>query len=87
MLTRTLRGLLRLYRDAYTGLPPSVWLLAVVMLINRCGTMVLAFLTLYLTQHLHYSIEQAGVVNHRKAGIAFGRRDKSTSLFRAISRS
>lgn len=53
---------LRLYRNAYQGLAPSVWLLAGVMLINRCGTMVLPFLTLYLTQHLHYSVTDAGVV-------------------------
>ncbi|UHG92724.1 MFS transporter [Spirosoma oryzicola] len=53
---------LRLYRNAYQGLAPSVWLLAGVMLINRCGTMVLPFLTLYLTQHLHYSVADAGIV-------------------------
>lgn len=32
------------------------------MLINRCGTMVLPFLTLYLTQHLRYSVADAGIV-------------------------
>lgn len=53
---------LRLYQNAYRGLSPSVWLLAGVMLINRCGTMVLPFLTLYLTQHLHYSVTDAGIV-------------------------
>ncbi|GAB3951645.1 MFS transporter [Spirosoma harenae] len=58
MLQRTLH----LYQQAYRGLSPSVWLLAGVMLINRCGTMVLPFMTLYLTQHLHYSVPQAGVV-------------------------
>lgn len=58
MLQRTIR----LYQNAYTGLSPSVWLLAGVMLINRCGTMVLPFLTLYLTQHLHFSVTNAGIV-------------------------
>lgn len=58
MIQRLLRG----YRQAYEGLSPSVWLLAGVMLINRCGTMVLPFLTLYMTQQLHYSLGQAGVV-------------------------
>jgi predicted MFS family arabinose efflux permease len=53
---------LRLYRNAYQGLTPSVWLLAGVMLINRCGTMVLPFLTLYLTQYLHYSVSEAGII-------------------------
>ena len=58
MLQRTLH----LYQRAYRGLSPSVWLLAGVMLINRCGTMVLPFMTLYLTQQLHYSVTQAGTV-------------------------
>ncbi|RYF78051.1 MAG: MFS transporter [Cytophagaceae bacterium] len=54
--------MLQLYRNAYAGLPRSVWLLAGVMLINRSGTMVLPFLSLYLTQHLYFSVEQAGIV-------------------------
>jgi predicted MFS family arabinose efflux permease len=58
MLQRTIR----LYQNAYQGLAPSVWLLAGVMLINRCGTMVLPFLTLYLTQYLHFSVGQAGII-------------------------
>ncbi|MBN8821699.1 MULTISPECIES: MFS transporter [unclassified Spirosoma] len=58
MLQRTLH----LYQRAYQGLSPSVWLLAIVMLINRCGTMVLPFMTLYLTQHLHYSVTDAGII-------------------------
>ncbi len=57
-----MQRLFRLYRNAYSGLSPTVWLLAGVMLINRCGTMVLPFLTLYLTQHLGYSITDAGII-------------------------
>lgn len=37
----------RLYKNAYTGLTHRMWLLAIVMFINRCGTMVLPFMTLY----------------------------------------
>ncbi len=48
-----------LYRNAYTGLSRRMWLLSVVMLINRSGTMVLAFLTLYC-RHAGYSEKQAG---------------------------
>ena len=51
----------RLYKNAYDGLTRRIWLLGVVMLINRSGTMVLAFMTLYCT-HLGYSIRQAGAV-------------------------
>lgn len=46
--------------DAFSGLPRQVWLLALVNFINRSGGMVLCFLTLYLTEKLHYSIVDAG---------------------------
>lgn len=51
-----------LYRDAYSGLSPATWWLSLVMLINRSGTMVIPFMTLYLTQSKHYSIGKAGTV-------------------------
>jgi predicted MFS family arabinose efflux permease len=51
-----------LYKNAYTGLSRSTWLLAVVMLINRCGTMVVPFLTMYMTQYIGVGIGKAGIV-------------------------
>ena len=57
MLTTTIN----LYKNAYTGLTRRIWLLALVMLINRSGTMVLAFMTLYIT-HLGYPYKMAGLV-------------------------
>jgi predicted MFS family arabinose efflux permease len=48
------------YRAAYSGLPREVWLLAVVLFVNRCGSMVLPFLPLYLTSELHMSEASAG---------------------------
>jgi predicted MFS family arabinose efflux permease len=57
-----LRSLPVLYRNAYSGLSPSIWLQALVMLINRSGTMVIPFLTVYLTQSLHFSIAESGEV-------------------------
>lgn len=54
--------MLSLYRNAFGGLSRQVWLLALVMLINRSGGMVVAFLTLYLTQKLGFSITDAGFV-------------------------
>lgn len=54
--------LVSLYKKAYTGLSASTWLLSVVLLINRSGTMVIPFMTVYLTQRLHFTIEQAGWV-------------------------
>jgi predicted MFS family arabinose efflux permease len=50
-----------LYVNAYSGLSRSTWLLSLVMLVNRSGTMVLPFMTIYLTG-IGFSIFQAGVV-------------------------
>lgn len=51
------------YKNAYSGLSRSTWLLSLVMLINRSGTMVVPFLTLYLTSpKMGYSIGEAGFV-------------------------
>lgn len=51
-----------LYKKAYSGLSPSTWLLSVVMLINRAGTMVMPFMTLYMTESMGVSITKAGFV-------------------------
>ncbi|MAT71964.1 MAG: hypothetical protein CMJ58_20870 [Planctomycetaceae bacterium] len=48
------------YRAAYAGLPREVWLLAVVIFINRAGAMVLPFLTLYLTSERGMAEASAG---------------------------
>ena len=48
------------YRDAYSGLPPQIWMLSFAIFINRCGTMVLPFLTIYLTKSEGYSDSAAG---------------------------
>src|SRR5438309_7942157 len=37
------------------GLPRQVWVLSLATLVNKAGTMVLAFLVLYLTRSLHFS--------------------------------
>ncbi|KAA3658144.1 MAG: MFS transporter [Calditrichaeota bacterium] len=53
---------LKLYRDAYSGHPPEIWTLAIITLINRIGTMVIPFLTVYLTTILGFSLKQAGIL-------------------------
>lgn len=58
MISRTLS----LYKNAYSGLSPSIWWLSFIMLVNRSGTMVLPFMTIYLTTAKGYSIGKAGVV-------------------------
>ena len=52
----------KIYKNAYSGLSPATWWLSLVMLINRSGTMVVPFMTLYMTQALHYGIAKAGTV-------------------------
>jgi predicted MFS family arabinose efflux permease len=51
-----------LYKKAYGGLSNGTWWLSLVMLINRSGTMVVPFMTMYLTQRYRVSIEKAGFV-------------------------
>ena len=58
MLSRTLQ----LYQNSFNGLSREMWLLSAVLFINRSGTMVIPFLTVYLTQELHFSYGQAGTV-------------------------
>ena len=54
---------LSVYRNAYSGLSKETWLLSLIMLINRSGTMVVPFLSLYLTSPaMGYSVGQAGFV-------------------------
>lgn len=54
-----LQASLNLYRNAYSGLSKQMWWLALVIFINRSGTMVIPFLTVYLTSK-GYTIAQAG---------------------------
>jgi len=51
---------LRLYQRAFTGLSRDGWLLGLALLINRSGTMVVPFLSLYLTRSLHFDLAYAG---------------------------
>lgn len=56
-------GLFSEYRKAFSGLPKQVWLLSLIMLVNRSGTMVVPFMTIYLTSsEMNYSIAMAGIV-------------------------
>jgi predicted MFS family arabinose efflux permease len=56
-----LEASVKLYKNAYSGIPKPVWWLALVMFVNRSGTMVIPFLTVYLTTK-GYSLTEAGFV-------------------------
>jgi len=57
-----LANTVNLYKSAYSGLSKETWYLSLVMFINRSGTMVLPFMTIYCTQQLGFSIIQAGLI-------------------------
>lgn len=57
-----MKRLFQLYADAYKGLSRASWMLAIVMLINRTGSMVLPFLGVYMMEHLDFSLEESGFV-------------------------
>ncbi|MFD0761232.1 MDR family MFS transporter [Lutibacter aestuarii] len=50
------------YQDSFRGLSNEVWWLALITFINRAGTMVLPFMTLYLTKDLNFSLAQVGTI-------------------------
>ena len=57
-----LRRIVGTYRAAFSGLPRAVWIQGLATLVNRSGTMVLPFMSLYLTTKLGFSIIAAGQV-------------------------
>ncbi|MHA6279993.1 MDR family MFS transporter [Salinimicrobium sp. CAU 1759] len=56
MLQRLYRG----YVGSFKDLRREVWLLAFITFINRAGTMVIPFLSLYLTENRGFSLEDVG---------------------------
>lgn len=57
-----MKKVIRIYTNAYKGLSSASWMLAIVMLINRSGSMVLPFLGVYMTKELNFTDTQTGYV-------------------------
>jgi predicted MFS family arabinose efflux permease len=57
-----LTSFFQLYKQAFTGLSRNSWYLSIVMLVNRSGTMVVAFMSVYCVHLLHFTIQQAGII-------------------------
>ena len=53
--------ILNLYKESFSNLQPTIWILSIITFINRSGSMVLLFTSLYLTNELHFEIAQAGI--------------------------
>ena len=60
---------INLYKEAYSGHRKEVWALSAITFVNRIGTMVLPFLTVYLTTVLDFSLTNAGFI---ASGFGFG---------------
>jgi predicted MFS family arabinose efflux permease len=50
------------YFKVYEGLSTPAWMLALVMLVNRSGAMVVPFLGVYMVKRLGFSLEVAGIL-------------------------
>ena len=50
------------YLESFRGLSKEIWWLSLITLINRAGTMVIPFLSLYLTKDLMFSLERVGLI-------------------------
>lgn len=57
-----LSSLIQLYKNAFSGLSKNSWYLSIVMLVNRSGTMVIPFMSIYCIKQLHFSIVHAGII-------------------------
>ena len=58
-----IRKTIALYKTSFAGLSKETWLLSLIMLINRSGTMVVPFMTLYLTsKSMGRTLAEAGFV-------------------------
>ncbi|TNE54904.1 MAG: MFS transporter [Bacteroidetes bacterium] len=57
-----LTGIFQFYLSSFRGLRREVWYLALITLINRSGTMVIPFLSLYLTKELSFGLDDVGSV-------------------------
>jgi predicted MFS family arabinose efflux permease len=57
-----MKSISQLFSNAFGGLPTTVWLLSVAQLINRSGTMVVFFLSVYLKEELGFSLDQIGII-------------------------
>ena len=57
-----MKSAIQKYFKVYEGLSTPTWMLALVMLVNRSGAMVVPFLGVYLVKHLGFTLENAGLL-------------------------
>ncbi len=57
-----IKKIAKTYRASFSGLSRETWLFSAVMFINRASTMVVPFMSMYITQSMHRSIGDAGLI-------------------------
>lgn len=57
-----MKRLFKNYKESFEGLSKEIWYLALISLVNRAGTMVVPFLSLYLTDNLGFKEGDAGSI-------------------------
>ena len=57
-----MKTLFKNYINTFKGLSKEIWWLALITFINRAGTMVIPFLSLYLKEDLHFTVSDVGWV-------------------------
>lgn len=60
-IVKAITTIASLYSRGFSNLHRDIWIFALAMFINRSGSVVLIFTSLYLTNELHFSIGQAGL--------------------------
>ncbi|HRH35113.1 MAG TPA: MFS transporter [Catalimonadaceae bacterium] len=51
-----------IYKEAFSNINSNIWVLTIATLINRTGSMVVLFTSLYLTKELGFSLADAGIL-------------------------
>ncbi len=57
-----MKKVLHSYFNTFRGLSPEIWWLSLITFINRCGAMVIPFLSIYLNKSLDFSLGDVGWV-------------------------
>lgn len=57
-----MKELYQLYEKSFSGLTREIWLLSAITFINRSGSVVFLFLSIYLAQNLNFTKSEIGIV-------------------------
>jgi len=68
-----MKSLVNNYINSFKGLSSEIWWLSLITFINRCGAMVIPFLSIYLNKNLSFTLSDVGwVMTSYGVGSFFG---------------